>query len=33
MKAIDGYEPVLVVDEEFPTTIAVPETELVGIGK
>ncbi|TVY38788.1 Peptide-N4-(N-acetyl-beta-glucosaminyl)asparagine amidase A [Lachnellula occidentalis] len=33
VKAVDGYEPVLVVDEEFPTTIAVPDTELVGIGK
>ncbi|TVY12620.1 Peptide-N4-(N-acetyl-beta-glucosaminyl)asparagine amidase A [Lachnellula arida] len=33
VKAIDGYEPVLVVDEEFPSAIAVPDTELVGIGK
>ncbi|TVY30809.1 Peptide-N4-(N-acetyl-beta-glucosaminyl)asparagine amidase A [Lachnellula hyalina] len=33
VKAVDGYEPVLVVDEEFPTTLAVPDTELVGIGK
>lgn len=32
VKAIDGYEPVLIVDEEFPNSIAVPDTELVGIG-
>jgi len=32
VKAVDGYEPVLVVDEEFTTAIAVPETDLVGIG-
>ena len=32
VKAVDGYEPALVVDEEYPATITVPDTELVGIG-
>ena len=27
MKAVDGYEPVLVVDETFFEAIRVPETE------
>lgn len=31
VKAIDGYEPVLIVDEEFPSTFEVPDTELPGI--
>lgn len=33
VKAVDGYEPVLVVDEEFPSSITVPDTELAGIGE
>lgn len=31
VRAIDGYEPVLVVDEQFPNFIDVPETKLMGI--
>jgi hypothetical protein len=30
VKAVDGYEPVLVVDETFSEAIKVPETENVG---
>lgn len=30
MKAVDGYEPVLVLDESYPDTIWVPETERMG---
>lgn len=30
MKAVDGYKPVLVVDETFLGAIRVPETEDVG---
>jgi hypothetical protein len=30
VKAVDGYEPVLVVDETFSEAIQVPETESVG---
>lgn len=30
VKAVDGYEPVLVLDESYPDTIWVPETERMG---
>jgi hypothetical protein len=30
VKAIDGYEPILVLDETFNTTIMVPGTTSVG---
>jgi hypothetical protein len=33
VKAVDGYEPVLVVDETFSEAIRVPETENVGKGE
>jgi hypothetical protein len=33
VKAVDGYEPVLVLDEEFPSSITVPDTILAEIGK
>jgi hypothetical protein len=29
VKAVDGYEPRLVLDETFGTTIEVPETRVV----
>ena len=31
VKAVDGYEPVLVVDKEFGAAISVPETQLAAI--